>query len=111
MIKVCPDYTIEGDAFGPHHVDALREKYELRAVFLGMSVTTAENIVKYAQYDNWAGENDVEKFNDLIQRIVEASRVNQSECEHFDIPYFDLSNDYEAQFLNAYKSLADEARI
>lgn len=107
MLKICPDYTIEGDAFSPHHVDALKEKYELRAVYLGMSNISTENIIRHANYDNWAEQDNEEELKQLATRIVSASKEIEAECAHLGIPYFDLATDYDKMAQQAFDALAN----
>lgn len=108
MLKVCPDYTIEGDAFSPHHVDALRENHELRAIFFTMSQVSKDDIIQYAKYDNWASSDTESQLDDLVNRITDASKIIQEECLRLDIPCFDLSNNYEKTFELAYRALTSK---
>jgi hypothetical protein len=105
MLSSVPDYLVEGDAFTPHHVDELKQKYELKAVFLTMSRISTTDILKFAKFDNWASENIPMQLKELAASIVAASKVIEEECEHFGVPCFDMSDDYDANFEKAYKSL------
>ena len=107
MLKSSPNYVIEGDAFSPHHVSELQNKYDVKAVFLTMSKVSTDAVIRFAQFDNWASEDTPKQLEDLAARIVAASEVIKEECEHFSIPHFDLSSDYATNFERAYKLLVD----
>jgi hypothetical protein len=105
MQNVGPDYVIEGDAFSPHHVDTLKQKYDISCVFLIMSQVKASNILQYIQHDAWARNITDEHMNDLINRVTKASEQIATDCNKYELPCFDLSHDYTTAFERAYRSL------
>lgn len=105
IISVGPDYAIEGDAFSPKHVEILKKKYELRCIFLTMRDITKESIVSHTKHDNWSSRITTDQMDYLVKRIKMASAEIEKECNKFDIASFDLSDDYNKTFKDAYDYL------
>ncbi len=108
IVPIGPDYVIEGDAFSPEHVDRLRSKYELLSVFLTMPGITAKSIIENVKYDAWSNAISDKQLENLVVRIQQASISIQADCKRLDIGCFDLSQNYEHEFLTAYESLIKE---
>ncbi|HEX8182722.1 MAG TPA: hypothetical protein VF575_03930 [Candidatus Saccharimonadales bacterium] len=105
IIKSCPDYLIEGDAFGPDHVEILKTKYDLKCVFLTMNHTSTEKIVQNVGFDRWTDEVSNEHLEGLVKRIQLASKDIQLKCELYNIKCIDLSENYTEGFDEAYQFL------
>ncbi len=107
MLPVGPDYTIEGDSFTPQHAYILGEKCDVKAVFLGMSKVSVDNMLDYTKHDKWVERVTRNQLEDLAERIIQASVEIEKECSKYDIKYFDLSLGYNDKFADAYKSLIE----
>lgn len=105
MIKIAPDFAIEGDAFSPSHVKSLMAKYDIKSVFLSMEKADPVSIVKYEKFDRWTDDISSLELKRLCERIVEASAELKEQCVKYGIPYFDVSRDYDRQFGLAYEAL------
>jgi hypothetical protein len=101
--------AIEGEVILPEHIPQLREKYEVKCCFLGLSETSLESILEYAGYFNWPQyklqtDRDQEVI-DLAERTMSRSKVIKDQCETYGLPYFDLAADYSATMEVALASL------
>lgn len=105
MESVGPEYTIEGDSFSPEHVSKLKQKYELKCVYLIMKNPRLDNILKYAQHDNWPSSVSHEHLNTLVERIKKASYELEEQCEQYGIACYDLSDNYASAILRAHSAL------
>lgn len=105
---VGPDYVIEGDAFSPQQVAKLKQKYEIKSIFLTMTNIEKGKIVKYAKHDKWVEKVSDEHLDNLVNRISNASQIIQEQCKKSGIDCFDLSENYESVFIDAYTCLIVE---
>ncbi len=105
-------YLLEGDLLLPKYVAELKQKYEnrLRACFLGyteVSVTDKlRDIRKYSGHPNdWLrGQTDSE-VRTLITEMIGFSCYLQEECATYQLPYIDVSRDFQSAFHTAFQSL------
>lgn len=94
------DFVIEGVDILPEDVSEY-VKYAngyLKACFIGTcSVTTQQkvlNIKQFLSYNDWTQDmNDVD-INALAAWLIQQSQKLKSECEKFDLKYFDTSSDF-----------------
>lgn len=99
-------YTLEGDSFLPEHADYLTKKYGIKACFLGTSkleVDTLKNFKGVA--DDWTEDLSEDKLAKLPNWIIEKSKEYKTECEKYNIKYFDVSSDYSKTLEEAYEYL------
>jgi hypothetical protein len=99
------DYVIEGDAFMPRHVAEIAAHHPVQCVFLGMSEITPRSIIEYQHYDTWANQDTPAQLENLVARIISTSRTIKAQCRKHNLPYVDLSGDYDKGFTQAYQLL------
>lgn len=105
ITSVGPDYTIEGDAFLPKHVEILRNKYELRCVFLTMRNITKSSIISHVKHDDWTSHVSNDHLDGLVDRIKMASTQIADDCAKLNIASVDLSENYSESFEEAFEIL------
>lgn len=98
-------YLVEGDAFLPHQVNALAQKYEVRACFLGFSKADIDIIIRYSGNNKWVSDLSVKEQGDLSEWLGKESASIQEQCKKYGIAYFDVSKNYETAINQAYEYL------
>lgn len=102
---VVDKYTIEGDSLLPTQVHQLQKEFSIKACFLGVSTLKLETLLQYPSKNNWIKVLTKEDLSKLCDWSVSVSNFLQKECEPYEIPYFDLSKDYQKTFEKAYTYL------
>lgn len=106
--KCISNYLIEGAAIYPSHVATLMRETTIRACFLGTSVISLRNIEEYASVDDWVSPLDEHEKHELPQRILEFSKLLESETSKLGIPYFDVGDDRNTEMQAAYNYLFNQ---
>lgn len=101
------NYVYEGDIILPAQAALLAKEYELKACFLGFSKITVELLKKHIGNHQWLDKLSTEELNDLPKKIMDTSKFIESECQKYDLKYFDLSIDYDKEHELAYKYLIE----
>lgn len=83
----------------------LRDKYDVRAVFLTMSQIDPDLVVSKAKHDRWTDNISVDELKYLCKRIAIAGEEIRKQCEELNITHFDMSQSYEEQFRNVSEYL------
>jgi hypothetical protein len=112
------DYVIEGEAILPGLVGELLDKYpdKIRLCFVGyIDVHTDTKLIDIKTYSDGRGDwltTETDGFiRDHIQNMVEHSRRIKSDCDKYDMPYFDTSRDFEGAIQQATKHLFPEIKF
>lgn len=105
------DYLIEGDTIHPQQVyklsqDADAKNVPIKSCFLGLSKTSAQELKKYAGYNNWIGSKTDQQLEQIAKTTMELSNYMKEECQKYGYQYFDLSGDYHANLEKAYSYLS-----
>jgi hypothetical protein len=103
-----PDYLIEGDVVWPRHAAKLQKTHEIRAVFLGFSAVSPENITKHAGHNDWVSSMSPDELKDLAEGMVKISGQISDECQEFGMQYVDLAGDYGAGLDRALEQLTGQ---
>ena len=110
-------YLVEGDCILPEHVAAFIKKHTtgVRACFLGygnIDVNTKLSFVrKYNRGDiDWTNEQSDEEMMPMIGRMIEYSHYLEKECKENNIKYFDVSENFELGWQQAYDYLVSEGK-
>lgn len=105
--------AIEGEVILPSQIRELSEQYDIKACFIGFSEVDFEQIQQFGGFFNWPQcklDNGLEtEVVDLAERTVQRSEVIRSECEKYNLPYFDMAGDYVAAQQKVLEYLLDEA--
>jgi hypothetical protein len=88
------DYLIEGVGFMPRHVAALDTDIEVRPVFVGMAKVQLDTLLAMEGRNRWHRHLD-EAARALLPSWIESwSAKIEDECARFDLPYVELSGDF-----------------
>lgn len=99
-------YVLEGDSFLPKHVERLKEKFPIRACFLGASRLDIDVLTKHKGVnDYWLGELSEEDLKELPDWIVKKSSEYEISCKELGIKYFDVSLDHKQAIDDAFQYL------
>ncbi len=99
------DYVVEGVGFLPRHVAALASWVERRVVFVGMVEPRLDAILAHEGRNRWHRHLPPETLADLPAWIADWSRTLRDECANNDMPYVDLSADFDAGKHDAERAL------
>jgi 2-phosphoglycerate kinase len=95
------DFLIEGDAILPKQVrELMDEGNEVRSCFLGYAELTREEKfthIRTHHQDNrdWTKDIVDNELYGYVDEMLEFSKYLKSECATHNIPYFDISKDFE----------------
>ncbi len=104
-------YLLEGDPILPLQVDELvQAKYKVRACFMGFNKQRPEDKLKLLRRygkgrKDWTNDVSDEQLEFLIPKMVEFSLYLEKECKKYNIPYFDVSEDFNGARDKAFKYL------
>ncbi len=105
------DFCVEGNAFGPKHIEKLKELgiKDIQACFLGMSEAKLETILKHAGPETWLvtdlSEEDRQKYPEVLKT---QSLELEKQCRELGYIYIDMSNNYAEQFEKAFISITSK---
>lgn len=90
------EHLIEGVGFLPRHVAALSTHIEVRPVFVGMNCVDLDLLLATEGRNRWHRTLDEATLAVVPMWIESWSRQIESECVQFDVPYVELSGDFDA---------------
>lgn len=105
IASLADNYVIEGVDFMPEQVARLSTQYQIRALFLGCSSITLE------QLDQFPGRSRGYSFlpeamkRQIVQDVPLWSKFIRKEAERFSYPYIDTSGDFPSRLEEAEKIL------
>ena len=96
-------YLIEGDVVTPAFAKLIAPQVsELRAVFLGNSALTLDDL-RHAP--DWLESSETAEYEMVRREVVERSRQLQAECAQLGYAYVEMSGDRNAGFAAALAAL------
>lgn len=112
IIEVEPDYVVEGDKLLPELVSKLSKEYPDRIIscFLGYPMIEPKKKIEEIKQNpgpinNWTKNSSDEELSKLIAEMIDNSAFIQKECSNYNIPYFDVSNNFSKNIDLAYQHL------
>ena len=111
FLKEEGDFLIEGDSILPKQVHEIREQNkETKSCFIGYAklrnVEKLSLIRKYHQGNtDWTKDISDDELVLLIDQMIEFSNYLKNECSKYQIPYFDISHDFDKPRLEAFEYL------
>lgn len=106
LARIDRNNLLEGDLITPRVIASVRDEVPFKAVFLGLSDATLENVLKYERDNVWVGKMTPEDQQVVMGHIKAGDQQLQRDCEEFDFPYVDMTDgDYEANVLRALTAL------
>ena len=90
-------YVIEGVDFLPAQVAQLAAQYQIRAVFLGCSKMTLENLDQFPGRSRGYGGLPEEFRRQIVKDVPLWSEFIRQECESYGYPYIDTVNEFPQQ--------------
>ncbi len=103
-----PRSLIEGDVLLPNHVVETEPDTGIRAVFLGLNQPNLSLVIEHGGATQWLDRFSPEEQVGVMINIRNFSDLVRNECDRLDLPYFDMSNDFELQQQRAFKILTEE---
>lgn len=107
-------YLVEGDCILPVHTAELIKKYpkDIRVCFLGYTDLSMEQKLNFIRTFNrgeldWTNEHTDEALLPMIDRMIEYSKFIKTECTRYNIPYFDVSVNFEETHKKVYEYLTN----
>src|SRR3989344_8244326 len=119
LIKAEPNYLIEGDGILPNQVAELLKGFssDIKACFVGFSEINPQDKFKQVRKldgdgnkDDWTKNISDEKLMSYIKNMVKFSKYLKSECNKYDISYFDSSNNFSECLESVFQYLANQVR-
>lgn len=97
------DYTVEGETILPLQIDEFQKEFpgiEIKVCFIGYpDLTPTQKLGFIRAYntnlDDWTVKHDDEKMLGYINEMIEYSKYLKDECEKYNLPFFDVSKDFE----------------
>ena len=112
IVEVEPNYVIEGDKFLPEFVSQIINEYpnKITPCFLGYSSISPKQKIKEIKQNkntinNWTENLSDRDLMELTNEMIDYSKFLKKECKKYDIPYFDLSDDFLKTLEQTYKYL------
>lgn len=105
------DFLIEGDSILPSQMhELITEGKPIRCCFLGYTELSQEEkltlVRQYHQGDiDWTKEIADEEMLRMINEMIAFSTYLKEECAKYNIPYFDVSHDFEGERDKAFSYL------
>lgn len=115
FIATQESYAVEGDCILPKQVAELQVKYSerIRCCFMGYpSLTAQEKLDAVRRFHvgekDWTHKHSDEAMLEMIEAMIVYSKHLQEECKTYNIPFFDVSEDFEKSQAEAYEFLVKE---
>lgn len=100
-----PNYVIDGDLFIPQQIDSIKEKINLKCVFLGASNIVLDDLKKINSKLDWVSKMSPEEQTKLPEQFIKRSKLIEAEAKKYNFPYFDIYPDRGAALESAYIAL------
>ncbi|MBN2074874.1 MAG: hypothetical protein JW762_04920 [Dehalococcoidales bacterium] len=101
MIETGTEYILEGYTIIPEHASEIRSLFpdQVRSCFIGYTRIDPEKKLEeiriYSDFPNdWAKTSSDNEILNLVNRSISYSSFLKTECEKYQIPYFDQSEDF-----------------
>ena len=101
VVSHAENYLIEGVGFLPTQVKRLSTQYQIRAVFLGRSKMTLENLDQFPGRSLGYSGLPEEARRQIAKDVPLWSAFIRQVSENFDYPYIDTGNDFYQQLAQA----------
>lgn len=96
------NYLVEGDCILPEQIHEIQQKFtdsQLRVCFIGYpELTSVEKLSIIRKYndnlDDWTVKYDDKKMLEYIDEMIEYSKYLKSECEKYNIKFFNVSENF-----------------
>lgn len=102
LLKTQESYTVEGDCIDPKDIAEIQEKYGeyIKCCFMGYCLLSAKEKLDLIRTFNmgekdWTNKHEDEEMLEMLQRMIDHSVYLKSECEKYNIPFFDVSHDFQ----------------
>jgi len=111
LFKTQENYLVEGDCILPKQVAELQEKYpdNIKSCFLGYPALTAkqklDSVRAFASERDWTNLHNDEVMLEMLEAMIAYSKHLQEECKKYNIPFFDISDDFQKAQVEAYEFL------
>ena len=112
LFKTQKVYLVEGDCIIPSQIAELQVKYKehIKACFMGYPSLTAKQKLDLVRAHNrgeedWTNKHDDDAMLEMLESMIGYSKYLQEECEKYNIPFFDVSEDFEKAHTEAYNFL------
>ena len=101
MLESGTEYIVEGYAILPEHAEEIQRLFpdQVKSCFIGYTTIDPEKkleeIRTYSDLPNdWAKTSSDGEILELVNRSISYSAFLKTECEKYQIPYFDQSDDF-----------------
>jgi hypothetical protein len=101
LLYLGKDYVVEGEAILPENVSDLANEHgnKIKACFLGYCETTPEQKVHeiktyQVDLDDWLAKESDAYIRDHVTNMIGYSNFIREECRTYQMPYFDVSRDF-----------------
>jgi len=115
LIKHEPHYLVEGDSLLPKFITELIDTYKkgVKVCFVGYTSISIENKLKEirkfgGQKGDWTLELTDEKILRGIKDMISYSKYLKSECNKYNIKYFDVSINFPKKMDDIFNYLTSE---
>jgi hypothetical protein len=112
LFKTQELYLVEGDCILPKQIAELQVDYpqEIKSCFMGYTTLTAKQKLDLVRMYNkgeedWTNKHDDEAMLEMIEAMIVYSKYLKGECEKYNIPFFDVSENFEKVQDEAYEFL------
>jgi hypothetical protein len=112
LFKTQESYLVEGDCILPKQLAELQVKYpeQIKCCFLGYPSVSAKHKLDLVRTfhlgeKDWTHKHDDEAMIEMLEAMITYSKHLQEECKKYNIPFFDVSEDFEKIQTDAYNFL------
>jgi hypothetical protein len=117
IVEEEPHYLVEGDSIWPQGVAKLRDTYhpQIRAVFIGYANSNPQQkLIEIHEFgggvNDWIQDYSDQYILDLCVEMIEWSQFLQVKCKKYDLPYFDVSENFSQTLDQAYNWLCKPSK-
>ncbi|MFA6096157.1 MAG: hypothetical protein WC788_00850 [Candidatus Paceibacterota bacterium] len=113
ITEIEPDYIVEGDKILPELASRLSKEYPNQIISCFLGYASADPSIKMEEIkqnpgpiNNWTKNSSNEELMQLIAEMTDYSAFIKKECNKYDIPYFDVSNNFSKNIDLAFQYLS-----
>lgn len=103
--SMADNYVIEGVDFLPAQVAQLSTQYPIRAVFLGCSRMTLEDLNQFPGRSRGYGSLPKALRRQIVEDVPRWSAFIRQEADRFGYPYVDMASDFQERLAEAERVL------